>query len=226
MRLIALIIILILLAAIMLIPLGINASYTQSGFSASASVWRFKIGLYPAKPKKPAPEVEEATEADEDKPHNRKPAFLSDFTLNDWIELAKIALRALSRFKRGVYFDFIRLYAVISANDPYDAVIVYNTVNGFVGSAIPFFESEFRVKKKDIYIGLDLNSGKNKAEFEVSASIRVGSILAAALAAGAGFAKILIRNRIRRIRERVARNGEQQIERNDAVNDEQHQGSC
>ena len=220
----ALIIILILLTAIMLIPLGVYASYTEGEFTVSAHVWFYKLVLYPPKEKKPRPE--EATEADGEKKEKPKKSFSLDFTLNDWLELAKVALRALRSFKNGVYFGLIRLRSVISAEDPYDAVIRYNTVNGFVGSMIPFFESEFRVKEKEIYIGLDMNGGKSAAEFEVSASIRVGTILALALAAGFGFLKILIKNRIRRIRERVARNGEQQIERNDAVNNEQHQGSC
>ena len=220
----ALIIILILLTAIMLIPLGVYASYTEGGFTVSAHVWFYKLVLYPPKEKKPRPE--EATEADGEKKEKPKKSFSLDFTLNDWLELAKVALRALRSFKNGVYFGLIRLRSVISAEDPYDAVIRYNTVNGFVGSMIPFFESEFRVKEKEIYIGLDMNGGKSAAEFEVSASIRVGTILALALAAGFGFLKILIKNRIRRIRERVACNGEQQTERNDAVNNEQHQGSC
>ena len=220
----ALIIILILLTAIFLIPFGVYASYTEGVFTVSAHVWFYKLGLYPPKDKKPR--SEEATEADEEKREKPKKSFSLDFTLNDWLELAKVALRALRSFKNGVYFGLIRLRSVISAEDPYDAVIRYNTVNGFVGSMIPFFESEFRVKEKEIYIGLDMNGCKSAAEFEVSASIRVGTILALALAAGFGFLKILIKNRIRRIRERVARNGKQQIERNDAVNNEQHQGSC
>ena len=210
----------------MLIPLGVYASYADGSFTASAHAWFYKLVLYPPKEKKPKPEFEEPTEADAEKEKKPKKSFSLDFTLNDWLELAKVALKALRRFKNGVYFDLIRLKAVISAPDPYDAVMRYNAVNGFVGSAIPFFESEFRVKEKEIYIGLDMNGGKSKASFELSASVRVGTILTLGLAAGFGFLKILIKNRIRRIRERVARNGEQQTERNDAVDNEQHQGSC
>lgn len=224
MRLTALIIILILLAAIMLIPLGVYASYTEGSFTASAHVWFYKLSLYPPKEKKPKPE--EPTETDTENEEKPKKSFSPDFTPGDWLELARLALRALRHLKNGVYFDLIRLTAVISAPDPYDAVMRYNAVNGFVGSAIPFFEAEFRVKEKEIYIGLDMNGGKSNAEFELSASVRVGTILALGFAAGFGFLKILIKNRIRRIRERVACNGEQQTERNDAVNNEQHQESC
>ncbi len=226
MRLTALIIILILLTAVMLIPIGVYASYADGNFTASVHAWFYKLSLYPPKEKKPKPEPEESTEADAEKEEKPEKSFSLDFSLNDWLELARVALSALRRLKNGVYFDFIRLSAVISAPDPYDAVMRYNAVNGFVGSTIPFFESEFRVKEKEIYIGLDMNGGESGASFELSASVRVGTILALGFAAGFGFSKILIKNRIRRIRERVARNGEQQTERNDAVDHEQHQGSC
>ncbi len=222
----ALIIILILLTAVILIPLGVYVSYADGSFTVSAHAWFYKLGLYPPKKKKPKPKPEEETEAGAEKEEKPKKSFSLDFTLNDWQELVKVTLRALRRLKNGVYFDLIRFRAVISASDPYDAVVFYNAVNGFVGSSIPFFESEFRVKDKDIYIGLDMNGGESDASFELSASVRVGTILALGLAAGFGFLKILIKNRIRRIRERVARNGKQQTERNDAVNNEQHQGSC
>ncbi len=220
------VIILIILAAIMLIPVGVYASYTGGSFTASAHVWFYKLGLYPPKEKKAKSEPAEPTEADAGKEQPPKKSLLSDFTLDDWLRLARTALRALRRFKKAVFFDIIRLYAVISAPDPYDAVTRYNTVNGFVGSMIPFFESEFRVKERDICIDLDMQSGESRAEAELSLSVRVGAVLAVGLAAGLSFLKLLIKNRIRRIRERVAYNGEQQTERNDADNNGQHQESC
>jgi hypothetical protein len=222
--LVALFIILIILAVIMLIPLGVDVVCREGEFTVAASAWFYKLRLYPAKKK--AEKSEEKTEADaetEDKPQKN---FDLGFALDDWLKLIRVALRALGRFKNGVYFGYIYLHAVVSAPDPYDAVIRYNAVNGFVGSIIPFFENGFKVKRKDIYIGLDMNGEKSKAEFEVSASVRLGCVIAVGLAAGFGFLKILIKNRIQRIRERVARNGKQQTERNDAVNDEQHQEPC
>ena len=221
---VALVIILIILAAIMLIPLGVNVVCREGEFTVAASAWFYKLRLYPAKIK--AGESEEKTEADAVNDDKSKKSFDLGFVLNDWLKLIKVVFHALRRFKNGVYFSFIYLHTLISDSDPYDAVMRYNAVNGFVGSAIPFFENEFKVKRKDIYIGLDMNGGKSKAEFEISASIRLGCIIAVGLAAGFGFLKILIKNRIQRIRERMARNGKQQIERNDAVNDEQHQEPC
>ena len=66
----ALVIILILLAAVMLIPLGVYASYADGSFTLSAHAWFYKLGLYPPKEKKP----EKPTEADaenEEKPKKK-----------------------------------------------------------------------------------------------------------------------------------------------------------
>ena len=48
---IALIIILIILAAIMLIPLGVHVACWEGKFTVAASVWFYKLRLYPAKKK-------------------------------------------------------------------------------------------------------------------------------------------------------------------------------
>ena len=204
----ALTIILILLAAVLLIPLGVRVKYDDAGFGAWASVSAYKLRLYP--PKKKADEP--PTEADV--PKRR---FSPGFSLQDWLTLARAGLRALKRFKNGISFGLIRFYCVITADDPYDAVMRYNRLNGLIGSAIPFFENGFKVRKKDIFLDLDLEGEKSRFQFEITARVRVGRLLAIALAAGFSFLKLLIKNRVQRIRERKARNGKQQIERNDAV---------
>lgn len=48
---IALIIILIILAAIMLIPLGVNVVCREGEFTVAASAWFYKLRLYPVKKK-------------------------------------------------------------------------------------------------------------------------------------------------------------------------------
>lgn len=219
---IALIIIIALLTLLMLIPLGVRVSYGSAGLEVYASAWRlYRLRLYPPKPKD-----EQPTEADVGKEEKPKKSFSLDFALDEWLELAKAAMRALRRFKNGITFGLIKLHCLISAQDPYDAVVRYNAINAFIGSAIPFFESDFKVKNRDILVDLDLQSGKSAFEAEVEASIRVGRLVGIALAVGFKFVQLLAVNRIHRIRERKAHNGKQQIERNDAVNNGEHQEPC
>ncbi len=218
---IALIIIIALLTLLMLIPLWIRVSY-DGGFEAYAGAWRlFKLRLYP-----PEPKDEQPTEADIEKEEKPKKSFSPGFALDEWLKLAKTVMRALRRFRNGISFGVIKLRCLISAPDPYDAVVRYNAVNAFICSAIPFFESGFHVKNRDIFVDLDLQSGKSTLEAKADASIRVGALVGIALAVGFKFVQLLAVSRIHRIRERKAHNGEQQIERNDAVNDGKHQEPC
>ena len=114
----AIIIILILLTAVMLLPIGVYASYADGNFTASAHAWFYKLSLYPPKEKKPKPEPEESTEADAEKEEKPEKSFSLDFSLNDWLELARVALSALRRLKNGVYFDLIRLLSLIHISAP------------------------------------------------------------------------------------------------------------
>lgn len=207
----------------MLIPLSVSAAY-NGALRASASAWFYTISLFPRE-KKPADEKTEKT-APPDEEKKPKKSLKLDFTLDEWLSLLEVALKALKRFKHGIYFGRFELCCTISAQDPYDAVMRYNAVNGLIGSLLPFFEGGFRVQDKDITAELDLNGGQSSAKFDISASLRVGVLLALALAAAFGALKIYIKSRIKRKRERTARNGKQQTERNDAVNDEQHQEPC
>lgn len=83
----------------MLIPLGVDVVCREGEFTVAASVWFYKLRLYPAKKK--AGESEEKTEADvetEDKP---KKSFDLGFALDDWLKLIKVALRASADLKTG-----------------------------------------------------------------------------------------------------------------------------
>ncbi len=217
----ALIIIIAFLILLMLIPLWVRVSY-DGGLEAYAGVWRlYRLRLYPPKPRN-----EQPTEADIEEDERPKKSFSLGFELDQWLELAKVVMRALRRFKNGMSFGVIKLHCIISAPDPYDAAARYNAVNAFIGSFIPFFESGFDVKKRDIFVDLDLQSGKSTLEAKVETSIRVGTLVGIAIAAGVKFVQLLAVSRIHSIRERKAHNGKQQIERNDAVNNDEHQEPC
>lgn len=222
MRLIALIIVIAFFVLLMLIPLGVCVSYDDAGLEAYAEVWKlYKLRLYPPKPKDT-----KQTEADVQRDEKTESGFSLGFTIDEYLELAKAALRALKRFKNGLVFGIIRLHCVISAQDPYDAVMRYNAVNAFIGSAIPFFESGFNVRSKELFVDLDLQSGVSVAHGKVEVSVRLGRLVGIAFLVGLSFLKLLVKNRIHRARERKSHNGKQQIERNDAVNYEQHQEPC
>ena len=224
MHLTVLVIIFLLLALIMFIPLGVCASYDSSGLMLKLRVSAYKKQIFPRDSK---PEHEPEPESAEDGGGSAEKAKNSlSFGIEEWRTLLNIVFKALRRFKNGLTFDKIFLRFIAASPDPYDTVRIFNAVNSLVGAAAPFFESEFTVRQRDIFIDTDMTADKCSYSFELGLSIRVGQLLVIALAAGFAFLKLLAKRKLKEFRERKANNGKQQTQRNDAVNNEQYQEPC
>lgn len=217
-----LVIILILIALIMLIPLGVCAVYDSDGLKLKLRVSAYRRLIYPRNIE-PTPEAESAEDSKE---AEEKTKLSLSFSFEEWQSLLRIVFKALRRFKNRIIFNKIFLRFIAASPDPYETVRIYNAVNSFAGAAAPFFESEFKVRQRNIFIDTDMTDEKCSYSFEIELSIRVGQLLAIALAAGMAFVKLLAARKLKELRERKAHNGEQQTQRNDAVNDEQHQEPC
>ena len=219
-----LVIIFLLLALIMLIPLGVYASYDSSGLKLKLRVSAYKKQIFPRESKpEPEPEPESAEDGGESAEKVKK---MPSFGIDEWRTVLNILFKALRRFKKGLSFDKIFMRFIAASPDPYDTVRIFNAVNSLVGAAAPFFESEFKVRQRDIFIDTDMTADKCSYSLELGLSIRVGQLLVIALAAGFAFLKLLAKRKLKEFRERKAHNGKQQTQRNDAVNNEQYQEPC
>ena len=219
-----LVIIFLLLALIMLIPLGVYASYDSSGLRLKLRVSAYKKQIFPLESEpEPEPEPESAEDGGESAEKVKK---MPSFGIDEWRTVLNILFKALRRFKKGLSFDKIFMRFIAASPDPYDTVRIFNAVNSLVGAAAPFFESEFKVRQRDIFIDTDMTADKCSYSLELGLSIRVGQLLVIALAAGFAFLKLLAKRKLKEFRERKAHNGKQQTQRNDAVNNEQYQEPC
>ncbi|MBP3484859.1 MAG: hypothetical protein J6K00_07230 [Oscillospiraceae bacterium] len=219
-----LVIIFLLLALIMLIPLGVYASYDSGGLMLKLRVSAYKKQIFPRE-NKPEPEPEPESTEDNGKVAEKVKIRLP-FSIDEWRSLLKIVFKALRRFKNSLTFDKIFLRFIAASPDPFDTVRIFNTVNSVVGAAAPFFEGEFKVRQRDIFIDTDMTSEKCSYSIELALSVRVGQLLVIALAAGFAFLKLLATRKLKQLRERKAHDGKQQTQRNDAVNNEQYQEPC
>lgn len=226
MQLTVLAIIFLLLALIMLIPLGVCASYDSGGLTLKVKVSAYKKQIFPRE-NESEPEPEPEPESTEDAGENDvKVKKRLSFSIDEWRSLLKIVFKALRRFKNRLTFDKIFLRFIAASPDPFDTVRIFNAVNSIVGAAAPFFESEFKVRQRDIFIDADMSADKCSYSFELALSVRVGQLLVIALAAGFAFLKLLAARKLKEFRERKAHDGKQQTQRNDAVNNEQYQEPC
>lgn len=177
------IIILVVLALILLTPLGVDLSYFEGVFALKVKVGLLRLTLLPRKkkegkpekpkkPKKPKPEKEEA-EAGE-----KKPSRFPKLTLSDAVELLGLVFKMLGRFRRFLSIDRLTLHLVTGAPDPFNAVLLYGTLNAALGALSPGFHRAFRVKNEDVLLGSDPTPGASlAAEGQLAFTWRIWALL-------------------------------------------------
>lgn len=168
----AVIIILSALALLLFIKISLCVSYGAKGLSIYSEILGIKIKLLPkgkkAKKKK------------------------SGASLKNRLEVVKVISKTLGKVKHIIVFDKVRISYIAADDDPFNTVREYNAVNSVIGSVIPWFESFFSVKEKEIAIDTDMCADKSELEFEIKLSIRVFQILYLGLFSGTEVLKLLL----------------------------------
>lgn len=202
----ALLIILAIIAVILLVPFGVAADYAAGVFTLAARVAFVNIRILPRtekpgkekppkekKPKKPKKRRPEGAEEPEEKP-----------TPEELLALARLELRALSRFRRKLTVNRFVLRFVSAAEDPYDAAMRYGYVNTALTVLEPQARQAFRVLHSDVQTSVDFEGTSPRIEAGVTVTINLARILAVALYAGAGYLKLQHRKKKDRRRKKAA----------------------
>ncbi|MBQ6757413.1 MAG: hypothetical protein IJP43_10765 [Oscillospiraceae bacterium] len=187
-------IILLIFFLIAIIPVGVRVGYDKSGFSLDVIAAFIKIGILPPKEKKPKPQEkpkedkpkEEKTEEkpEEEKPEE-KPREKSEHDLGGTVELAMTALRAvgdtLTRLRRKLTVDYIRLQYTSNCDDPADAAINYGRAVAAINGLSPFVSKFLRIKKRDYTVLVGFDGGGDKVLLDAQITIRIWEIIYVAL---------------------------------------------
>ena len=170
---IVLLVIVAVLVLLLVMPFGVSARYVDGELGAAARVMCFNIKVLPRKEK---PEKE--------KKPRPKPSP------EELLQLLKLGLDAMARFKRKITVNRFMLHLVVAAEDPFDATMAYGLVNTGLGMLEGMRGRAFRVKQCDIQTALDFDSTEPRFDAELTMTISLGRILAVVFAAGWGFMKI------------------------------------
>ena len=183
---IVLLVIVALIVLLLVIPFGVSARYVDGEASVAARVLCFNIRLFPRaeKPKKEKKPKEKPEKAPKKRP---KPSP------DELLQLLKLGLDALARFKRKLTVNRFMLHLVVAAEDPFDATVIYGAVNAGLGLVESMRGRAFKARSVDIQTALDYNSTEPRADAELTVTISLGRILAVVFAAGWGFMKLKIR---------------------------------
>lgn len=195
---IALGIIILILIVLLLLPVGVDASYIEGVFTLRAKAGPIRIGIVPGKekdeekekkspkPKKEKKKKKPGTGEAESKKKSRSKLKLS---FEDIMTILRIALRALGRFRRSIRVEKLMLHFVSAGPDPYSAVMNYGYFNAAIGAVQPLLHKVFRVKDEDYSSAVDFEADKTKIDCRIVLTVRIGEILLLVLCAAFAFLK-------------------------------------
>ena len=209
-------VIIAIIVAIMLVPVGADVAYEGGELRLSAKVCGVLLQLIPKppadetkpkkekkpkKPKKQKKQPEEQAQTGEEKP---KKKLNLDFSMDEIMGLVKSVLRGLGRFGRKLSVDRFLLHYTAAGKDPCNTAMTFGYVNGALTTLAPICRRSFDAKDVDVWTDVDFTTEKTKVDFGVALTIRIGQIFGVVFTILFGALGILIKHKFRKFREKRA----------------------
>ena len=209
-------VIIAIIVAIMLVPVGADVAYEGGELRLSAKVCGVLLQLIPKppadetkpkkekkpkKPKKQKKQPEEQAQTGEEKP---KKKLNLDFSMDEIMGLVKSVLRGLGRFGRKLSVDRFLLHYTAAGKDPYNTAMTFGYVNGALTTLAPICRRSFDAKDVDVWTDVDFTTEKTKVDFGVALTIRIGQIFGVVFTILFGALGILIKHKFRKFKEKRA----------------------
>ena len=212
-------VIIAIIVAIMLVPVGADVAYEGGELRLSAKVCGVLLQLIPKppadetkpkkekkpkkpkKPKKQKKQPEEQAQTGEEKP---KKKLDLDFSMDEIMGLVKSVLRGLGRFGRKLSVDRFLLHYTAAGKDPYNTAMTFGYVNGALTTLAPICRRSFDAKDVDVWTDVDFTTEKTKVDFGVALTIRIGQIFGVVFTILFGALGIIIKHKFRKFKEKRA----------------------
>ena len=209
-------VIIAIIVAIMLVPVGADLAYEGGELRLSAKVCGVLLQLIPKppadetkpkkekkpkKPKKQKKRPEEQAKTGEEKP---KKKLNLDFSMDEIMGLVKSVLRGLGRFGRKLSVDRFLLHYTAAGKDPCNTAMTFGYVNGALTTLAPICRRSFDAKDVDVWTDVDFTTEKTKVDFGVALTIRIGQIFGVVFTILFGALGIIIKHKFRKFKEKRA----------------------
>lgn len=209
-------VIIAIIVAIMLVPVGADVAYEGGELRLSAKVCGVLLQLIPKppadetkpkkekkpkKPKKQKKRPEAQAQTGEEKP---KKKLDLDFSMDEILGLVKSVLRGLGRFGRKLSVDRFLLHYTAAGKDPYNTAMTFGYVNGALTTLAPICRRSFDAKDVDVWTDVDFTTEKTKVDFGVALTIRIGQIFGVVFTILFGVLGIIIKHKFRKFKEKRA----------------------
>ena len=190
-----LLVIALLLTALNLLRVGVDAEYDGEGLFLRLKAGPVKITILPKRETPEKPEKKEKPpkdDADGEKPKKKKK---SPLTLPTLLKLVRPALEAAGSFRRKLSVDLLRLHARVGTSDPYNTAMTFAYLQSAVYGLQPLVERALNVKERDVWLTPDFTSDSIAAEGRLIGTIRIGQIAGIALVLGWKALLVILRQR-------------------------------
>ena len=195
----------LLIAALLLIPIGADIGYEQGKIHVSATAAGAEIRLFPRKkkpesdePKPPKKEKKKKEkkkdEGDGEEPKKKKKL---DFTLDEILDLLKAVLHGLGHFAHRIRVDRFVLHLIVAGNDPYNVAMAYGKINAWLSAMAPACR-KLNAKNSDVWTAVDFTDDWPHLDFAIAMSFRLCTVVGMLFVIGWGALKVLLRRKKRR----------------------------
>ena len=195
------IIIVVVLAIILLLPLGIDAGYRGGRYHLALKIGPISVTLAPRKKRKDKKNRREKPEKKAKPPKEPKPKEKISFA--EIMELIRLALKALERLRRQICIEYLRIRIIIASSDPFSTATQFGAASAAMGTLRNTIYSSFKVKESDIYVGSDFLASKIEADIWITVTMNLLQLLYVAIAAGIDY--IRHRNKFKKLKTRAER---------------------
>ena len=195
------IIIVVVLAIILLLPLGIDAGYRGGCYYLALKIGPISVKLAPRKRRKGKKNHREKPPKKEKPPKEPNPK--GKFSFAEIVELIRLAIKALERLRRQICIEYLRIRIIIASSDPFNTATQFGAANAAMGALRNAIYSSFKVKESDIYVGSDFLASKIEADIWITVTMNLLQLLYVAIAAGIDY--IRHRNKFEKLKTQAER---------------------
>ncbi len=170
------------LVLLCLIPLGVSVIYNTDGPLVRLIAGPVRLTLFPGKKKEPAKKKEKPKKKEKapkaQKPAQKKPEpSKKGGSFLDFLPLLQVALDLLGDFRRKLRVNRLELKLILAGGDPCDLALNYGKAWAAVGNLMPHLERLFVIKKRDIEVECDFESGETLIYLRLDLTITLGRLL-------------------------------------------------
>ena len=191
----------LLIAVLLIVPIGADVGYEQGKIHVSATAAGVAIQLFPRKKesesdepkpsKKKKPKKEKKPEKEKTK---EKKKF--DFTLDEILDLLKAVLHGLGHFTNRIRVDRFVLHLIVAGYDPYNVAMAYGKINAWLSAMAPACK-KLNAKNSDVWTAVDFTDEWPHVDFAIAMSFRLCTVIGMLFVIGFGALKVLLRRKKR-----------------------------